>query len=199
MQTLNTPMVPFGAFARIPMELYEAYGDTAFYTWRLVAPDSVSELHAFASGLIDAGMIPSVPMIPDLHMSVVRCENAVPLYTPDTTRIQVRPLRWEILGRGDCFFLALITELHPRVDTQMKRAHQQGGQFVFSSYLPHISVLKFDTKEIPVAGLPVPGFLIDLESEEPVPFRCPTRGAASSSRAHAPGDMTLPGGSFPPL
>lgn len=170
LQAVNIPMMPFGSFARIPMELYEAYGDTAFYTWRSVAPESVLDLHEFATDLITTGQVPSAPMIPDLHLSVVRCENDVPLYTPDSTPIQIKPLRWEILGRGASYFLSLITELHPRVDTQVKRAKQQGGRFLFASYLPHISVLKFDTRDIQITGLPLPGFPISLNAEEPVPF-----------------------------
>lgn len=166
--SINSIMMSFGSFRQIPHQaINEAYGNTVYYTWRAVDRQTTIKLQSFVQDLVAQDYLPTPILYPnDVHMSIIRTENELMNYVPDQQTIQVKPLRWELLGGSPYYYLVLITELHYRVEQQIELAKKQKAKFVFQSFLPHVSVAQYKTKQIEADSLPVPKFKIVLEREE---------------------------------
>jgi len=151
--------------------MIEAFGHTAYYTWRAVDRATVKKIQHVTQDFVRQGLIPEPAMhIDDMHMSIIRTENEIPTYTPDKQTIHVRAKEWRLLGGHPNYYLVLICDLHPRVDRQVHTAAHLGAKFVFKGFLPHISVAQYKTNKVDVTDLPLPSFTITLEAEEVVQF-----------------------------
>lgn len=161
-------MMSFGTFSDLPpAALAEAYGNTVYYTWRAVDRPTTLRLQHFVQDLVAQRLLPVPKSYPtDIHMSIIRAENDLMNYVPDRQSIRVKPIRWALLGGAPHYYLAIITELHQRVQSQLDHAKKQKAQFVFESFLPHISVAQYDTKQIDIHSLPIPAFSIVLDGED---------------------------------
>lgn len=156
----------FSDFCRIPPLLWEEGGDTVFYTWRATDRNTTARLHGFVQTLVTNGSLPTPSLLmPDIHMSIIRTENALLNYLPDPQTIRVKPLQWRLLGQKN-YYLALITTPHERIKKQIETVKKMKGRFVFPNFLPHISVAQFKTRNVEFAHLPLPTFDIVLEAEE---------------------------------